>query len=29
MDITGTHEKEYEPVPNLWDERRKVHFNEI
>jgi hypothetical protein len=27
FDITGTHLKEYEPVPNLWDDRRKVHFN--
>ena len=29
FDITGTHEKEYEPVPNLWDERRKTFFNDI
>lgn len=29
FDITGTHENEYEPVPNLWDERRQVHFDEI
>lgn len=28
-DISGRHADEYDPVPNVYDERRKVHFNEV
>lgn len=28
-DISGRHEDEYEPVPNLYDPKRKVHFFEV
>jgi hypothetical protein len=28
-DISGRHEDEYEPVPNIYDPKRKVHFREV
>ena len=29
MDLTGTHEKDYEPVPNIYYKDRQTYFNDI
>ena len=29
MDLTGTHEEEYEPVPNIYYQDRQTYFNEV
>jgi len=29
MDLTGTHEKEYAPVPNIYYHDRQTYFDDI
>lgn len=29
IDYTGIHDNEYNPIPNLYDPKREVHFNEV
>lgn len=29
IDLTGTHEEEFEPVPNIYYEDRQTYFNDI
>lgn len=29
IDLTGVHEEEYEPVPNIYYEQRQTYFNDI